>query len=131
MEAPAAPPPDADLVPGGELQGTREQAAQAPMPQEAHRPLLRVDRTEGITAERHFLLPVDDTEVGCLQQNVQQPGRLCHPSTHPFLQDSEVAIKWAVEHLYRDGDVFHLLHVIPGWCAAAQRSWAPPRVTPA
>ena len=31
----------------------------------------------------------------------------------PFPQDSELAIIWAVENLYRTGDVFHLLHVIP------------------
>jgi hypothetical protein len=28
-----------------------------------HRPLLNVDRTEGITGARHILLPVDDTKV--------------------------------------------------------------------
>jgi hypothetical protein len=30
-----------------------------------------------------------------------------------FAQDSEIAIRWAVENVYRPGDVFHLLHVIP------------------
>jgi hypothetical protein len=28
-----------------------------------HRPLLKVDQTGGITAARHIVLPVDDTEV--------------------------------------------------------------------
>ena len=28
-------------------------------------------------------------------------------------QDSELAIHWAVDNLYRPGDVLHLLHVIP------------------
>lgn len=28
-------------------------------------------------------------------------------------QESELACKWAVENLYREGDVFHLLHVVP------------------
>jgi hypothetical protein len=29
-----------------------------------HRPLLKVDRTGGITGARHIVIPVDDTEVG-------------------------------------------------------------------
>lgn len=28
-------------------------------------------------------------------------------------QDSEIAIRWAITNVYRHGDVFHLLHVIP------------------
>lgn len=30
-----------------------------------------------------------------------------------MLQDSEMAIRWSCEQVYRRGDVFHLLHVIP------------------
>jgi nucleotide-binding universal stress UspA family protein len=29
------------------------------------------------------------------------------------MQDSEVAIRWAIDNVYRQGDLFHLLHVIP------------------
>jgi len=29
------------------------------------------------------------------------------------LKDSEIAIRWAIDNLFRAGDVFHLLHVIP------------------
>ncbi|KAG7675239.1 hypothetical protein NADE_007275 [Nannochloris sp. 'desiccata'] len=54
-----------------------------------HRPLLKVDRTGGITGARHILIPVDDNK------------------------DSELALDWAIENLYRPGDIFHLLHVIP------------------
>lgn len=35
-----------------------------PAQQETHRPLLRVDQTQGQEAARHVLLPVDDTDVG-------------------------------------------------------------------
>lgn len=29
------------------------------------------------------------------------------------MQDSEQALQWAVDNVYRSGDIFHLLHVIP------------------
>ena len=29
------------------------------------------------------------------------------------MQDSEKSLHWAIENLYRSGDIFHLLHVIP------------------
>lgn len=32
-------------------------------PQEQHRPVMSVDRTENAEAHRHILLPVDDTEA--------------------------------------------------------------------
>jgi len=30
-----------------------------------------------------------------------------------YLQDSELALHWAIENFYRPGDILHLLHVIP------------------
>ncbi|KAK2076886.1 hypothetical protein QBZ16_005114 [Prototheca wickerhamii] len=50
---------------------------------------MSVDRTDDAEASRHILLPVDDTE------------------------DSEVSIEWAIKNTYKQGDVFHLLHVVP------------------
>ncbi|KAL6770331.1 hypothetical protein ACKKBG_A34530 [Auxenochlorella protothecoides x Auxenochlorella symbiontica] len=79
-----------DTTSGSRLGGDRGQAPQpttAPSPQ--HRPILSVDRTEEAMAQRHILIPVDDTD------------------------DSEVAISWATKNVYRHGDVFHLLHVVP------------------
>lgn len=47
----------------GVTQAPGTSAAAAPAQQDVHRPLLRVDRTGGLIGARHFLLPVDDTEV--------------------------------------------------------------------
>jgi nucleotide-binding universal stress UspA family protein len=30
-----------------------------------------------------------------------------------YIQDSEKSLHWAIENLYRPGDIFHLLHLIP------------------
>ena len=45
----------------GLAQGAGTSAASAPPQQDAYRPLLKVGG--GLTGARHFLLPVDDTEV--------------------------------------------------------------------
>ena len=83
-----------------------------------HKPLLKIDQTRGITGARHILLPVDDTEVR-FQQNPFYTSKKIFSSSQftalflLSLQDSELALHWAIENLYRSGDILHLLHVIP------------------
>lgn len=54
---------------------------------------LRVPRSETPRASRNFVVAVDASE--------------------DYIQGSWNAVKWTLENLYEEGDVLHLLHVIP------------------
>ena len=63
-----------------------------------HRPLLKVDRTGGMAGARHFLIPVDDTEVTPLDptcrtsQNNFAPKNLKVQITVNFLKSCLAAV---------------------------------------
>ena len=61
-------------------EGAQAAPYQPPQPEDAHRPLLSVDRSGGVAGKRHILIPVDDTSVRVAE--VQGGGAL-HPPPPP------------------------------------------------